>query len=592
MAAFLAAAGKHLPRWLADALALLTSGAAALLCGVLLFASRENPLVYWFGGWFPRGNLAIGISFVIDPIGAGLGAMTGVLSVAGLVFSARYFDTLGAMFHVLLLIFLAALCGFGLTGDFFNLFVFFELMSASAVALCGYKSEEPCPVQGALNFGITNTLGAFLVLTGIALLYGKTGALNMAQMARGLGTARDGLVLVAFAFVTCGFLVKAAAVPFHFWLADAHAVAPTPVCILFSGVMVEAGLYAVARVYGAVFVVPLGSHDARLRLLLVGMGALTAVVGGLMCFVQRHLKRLLAFSTISHMGVMLCGFGLLSGRGLAGAAVYALGHGAVKGSLFLCAGVLLHRYRTVDELALRGRGRRLRVLGCMFILGGLGLAGLPPFGTYLGESAIDEAAKAAGYAWLAMLFLAVSVLTGGAVLRATGRIFAGWGPAREEVPGIGGETTEPPETPKSRTIPASMLGAAVGLLLAGLAVGLFPALRHGAEAAAGRMLNAEGQAARVLDGVPLPPAGVEPSEPLGKSALHGLLSSVGATLLAEVTLFRERLLPKAVREGLKQSLGVALRGLRELHSGHVGDYVTWLTLGVAGFGGLCALLLR
>ncbi|MFY0576145.1 complex I subunit 5 family protein [Cystobacter fuscus] len=532
----------------------------------------------------------MGISFVIDPIGAGLGAMTGVLMVAALVFSARYFDALGAMFHVLMLIFLAALCGFGLTGDLFNLFVFFELMGAAAIALCGYKSEEPGSLEGALNFGVTNTLGAFLVLTGLALLYGRTGALNLGQMARGLGTPRDGLVLVAFTFLTCGFLVKAAAVPFHFWLPEAHAVAPAPVCVLFSGVMVEAGLYAVARVYGALFVGPLGAQEARLRMLLVGLGTLTAVVGGLMCFAQRHLKRMLAFSTVSHMGLMLAGFGLLSGRGLAGTAVYALGHAGVKGSLFLCAGVLLHRYRTVDELELQGRGRRRLLLGGVFALGGLGLAGLPPFGTYLGESALDEAAKAAGYDWLAVLFAAVAVLTGGAVLRAAGRVFAGWGPAREEVRGMGGETSESPETPDTGSVPASMMGPAVALLLAGLAVGLFPELRHGAEAAAGRMLDAAGQSARVLEGRPLPPAGVEPSEPLGKSALHGVLSASGAVLLAGVTLGRERLLPRAMREGLKRSLGAAMTGLRKVHNGHIGDYVTgsrWGWLDSAGCAYCC-----
>src|SRR6185369_8985389 len=99
-----------------------------------------------------------------------------------------------------------------------------------------YKSEQPGPLQGALNFAVTNTIGAFLVLTGIALLYGRTGALNMAQIGRTLGSQADPLVLAAFTFLTCGFFVKAAVLPFHFWLADAHAVAPAPVCVLFSGI--------------------------------------------------------------------------------------------------------------------------------------------------------------------------------------------------------------------------------------------------------------------------------------------------------------------------------------------------------------------
>ncbi len=117
-----------------------------------------------------------------------------------------------------------------LTGDLFNQFVFFELMSVSAFALCGYKTEDPEPVQGAFNFAVTNTVGGIFVLTGIALIYSRTGTLNMAQGGSVLSQAApDGLVVTALTLCICGYLVKAGIVPFHFWLAAAHAVAPTPV---------------------------------------------------------------------------------------------------------------------------------------------------------------------------------------------------------------------------------------------------------------------------------------------------------------------------------------------------------------------------
>src|SRR4029079_6821014 len=126
------------------------------------------------------------------------------------------------------------------------------------------------PLQGAINFAVTNTLGAYCVLIGIGLFYGRTGALNLAQIGQALaGHKPDGLVVVAFALVACGFLVKGAIVPFHFWLADAHAVAPTPVCVLFSRVMVELGLYGVARVYWTAFEGVPGSHAGGLKALLV-----------------------------------------------------------------------------------------------------------------------------------------------------------------------------------------------------------------------------------------------------------------------------------------------------------------------------------
>src|SRR5204863_2775704 len=125
------------------------------------------------------------------------------------------------------------------------------------------------------NFGVTNTAGAFLTLTGIAMLYARTGALNLSQVGRALAGQTDALVLIGFAFICVGFLVKAAVVPFHFWLADAHASAPTPACIVFSGAMVEAGLYAVARLHGALFAQPLAGVPPTL----LALGVATCITG-------------------------------------------------------------------------------------------------------------------------------------------------------------------------------------------------------------------------------------------------------------------------------------------------------------------------
>src|SRR5206468_1068374 len=127
-------------------------------------------VVSWMGGWRPHHGVALGISLTVDTLGAGMATFVGVIVTLALVFASRYFEAVGHLFHALMLVFLAAMAGFALTGDLFNMFVFFELMSAAAYALTAYHVEERGPLQGAINFAITNSIGAFAMLSGIALL--------------------------------------------------------------------------------------------------------------------------------------------------------------------------------------------------------------------------------------------------------------------------------------------------------------------------------------------------------------------------------------------------------------------------------------
>src|SRR5436305_10149349 len=394
MAAAVLVALRHwTPRLVNDAATTGVAVTSATICAILLVRALHAPFAYWMGGWRPSHMVAIGISLSVDPMGAGMAVFTALLVTAALVYSWRYFDGADGLFHALMMVFLAAMVAFCLTGDLFNLFVFFELMGAAAYALTAYRIEERGPIQGAINFAISNSVAAYAIFIGIGLLYARTGALNMAQIGAALdGHHADALVIVAMALIFIGFLTKAAVIPVHFWLADAHAVAPTPVCVLFSGVMVELGIYAVARLYWTIFAGALGPHTVQLRAILIAFGTVTALWGGLMCFSQRHIKRLLAFSTISHVGMFLCGVGLLSARALAGVATYVIGHGLTKGALFMLSGVLLHRFGTVDEFDLHGKGRVLPLAGVLFAIGGLLLAALPVVTTFFGKSCLDAAA--------------------------------------------------------------------------------------------------------------------------------------------------------------------------------------------------------
>ena len=590
VAALLGAGNKHVPRWLADSLALLTAVAETCGCAYLTLASEHNPIVYWFGNWTPRHGIALGISFTVDPLGAGMATLTSLLVLAALIFSLRYFDSVGTIFHSLMMVFLGAMCAFTLTGDLFNMFVWFELMGAAAYALCGYKSAEPGPIQGAMNFAVTNTAGAFLVLSGIGLLYGQTGALNLAQIGRTLNSGISGLIVVSFILITAGCYVKGAVVPFHFWLADAHAVAPTPVCILFSGVMVELGIYAVARVYWTVFAGPFGARPDVLQGVFIGLGGLTAITGALMCFLQRHIKRLLAFSTISHVGILVIGFGLMQPRATAGAAIYVLGHGTVKAALFLCAGILLHRLGSVDEFELQGHGRKIAWVGAIWVFAGLGLAGLLPFGTFFGDAWIEESARRLHFSWISIVLSIAEILTASAVFRVAGRVFGGWGASERETPLEAAVIPEGMETRGPHFhVPLTMWAPAAVLALLGLAIGLIVPIRDVADQTAAHVQKPWVYAARVLDNAPEQREAIEPHESMWDSEVRSLITTALALGVAALALRRRR---RPELGGRPQGIEIWIGWLRQLHSGQPGDYVAWLTFGAAGIGGVFLLLLR
>ena len=575
-AALITATDRVLPRMAKDAIGIVAAASTFAFGVILCFESGRHQLVHWFGGWQPRNGLAIGIAFKVDPLGAAMCALAGAVVLLALLYALTFMEEAAHFFDALVLVICAALCGFALSADLFNLFVWLELAGVAAFALTGFEIRDRGPLQGALNFAIVNTLGGYFVLISIALLYGRTGALNLAQIGRSLAHGRpDGLVIVALTLVTAGFLCKAAVVPFHFWLADAYAVAPTPVCAVFAGAVTDIGLFGVARVYWTAFSGTVGADAGDLLLVL---GIVTALVGGAMAFLQRHLKRMLSYSVVCHIGIMLAGIGLFTAKGLAGAAVMLVAHGFLTAGLFFAGGLLLVRHQSVDELALRGKGAGGFGVAVLWFAGALALAGPPYIGTFLGHSLIDDAAAGAGRTWALPFLWLAGAGASAALLRAGARIFFGWGPDFDPL-----LTREPADRPPPRGTRTGLTTVVCATAIAcGFAVSLAPGLGQRAESAAGEFENRAAYAAVVLDGrtIARPP---RPAVALEPASTSSLLYGSGAVLVA-LGLAGFGLRPhRSIRP---------VAALKAVHSGVIGDYVAWLTFGTALIGGVWALILR
>jgi multicomponent Na+:H+ antiporter subunit D len=589
-AALLIAAGTLLPRRLKDAVAIAAAATATAFSLAILVAAERRDVVHWFGGWHPRHGVALGISFAADPLGAGMAALSCGLATLVLAYSWTYMRNQTPTFDVLVLTLTAGMAGFSLTGDIFNMFVWFELMGVSAYALAGFAVEELGPLQAAINYAVSNTVGAYLVLTGIALLYARTGALNLAQLGRALAhRPADRLVIVAFALILTGLMVKAAIVPFHFWLADAYAASPAPVCALFAGTMVELAVFFIARVYWTVFAAPLALHHAGVQDVLVALGAVTALVGALMCCLQRHTKRLLAYATISNAGVLLTGVALLDPQSLAGAADIVVEHGLLRAGQFLLCGIVLARLRHVDELRLRGAGRALPLVGVLWLAATVGLLDVPLVGVWLGHDLLDRGASEHGFGWLIAVTTIATGVSAGAMLRAGARIFLGWGEAQDEL-----LTPEPDEqAPEHLGHAGPMTVVTATAIVLGLAASAVPGLEERTRAAAGRFVDAAAYRAAVLHGAhvhvapthgfALPPVSIS-------SVLYGLAGIAIAVLTAAWGLWHARL-PAAVRAPAWRTLWPPVRILRDAHSGIIGDYLLWLAAGAVGVSAVWAVTL-
>ncbi len=335
---------------------------------------------------------------VANYLGVLLAATALLLTGLVAVYSMRYMHRRNiGKFYALLLIMTAGIVGIGFAGDLFTLYVLFEVMSIASFVLVAFEREEWEPGEAGVKYLVISTTGSLLALLGIGIVYTYTGSLDLAAIPDLIaGRAGSAPMMALTAMILVGFGVKAAIVPLHTWLPDAHSAAPSGISAMLSGVVIEAGLIAMLKALLAIGAVEMG-------MVMVVLALVTMFVGNLVAWRQTDLKRMFAYSSVAQMGYIFMGVGLALGfpylagfSGMRGALYHILNHAIMKGGAFLCAGAFLYLLGTRDMRRLSGVGRRVPVVAVCFLVFALALAGTPPFNGYFSKLLLVRAGADVG----------------------------------------------------------------------------------------------------------------------------------------------------------------------------------------------------
>lgn len=387
----------------------------SVLGSVLLLASSiallgavydGTVLTTQFGSW----SAPFGIVFVADMLSAAMVAITGIMAVAVVVYHMG--DGTGngrgrMLFHPLFHGLLLGVIGAFLTGDIFNLYVWFEIMLISSFGLLVLNRTRE-QLDAGVKYAILNLVATSLLLMSVGFLYGMTGTLNMADLARVIPTVENqGLVKTLAVLFLIAFGMKAAVFPLFFWLPAAYPAASIPVLSIFAAMLTKVGVYALLRVMLLIFKGDL----AVLGPTIGAIAALTMVTGVLGAASHFDIRRILSFHIISQIGYMLIGLAVATPLAIAGSILYIIHHIIVKANLFLIAGMIRHAGDTFDLKHLGGLYRREPLMACLFSIPAMSLAGIPPMSGFWAKFIVIQACLIDGHYIIASVALVVGILT-------------------------------------------------------------------------------------------------------------------------------------------------------------------------------------
>ena len=410
-----------------------TSALVAVAAALLAWVWESGPQALQMGGW----AAPFGITLVADLLGAVMVLITGVVGLAAAVYALTSVDAARERhhYHPLYHMLLLGVCGAFLTGDLFNLYVWFEVLLVSSFVLLVLGNEKG-QVRGAVVYVMINLVGSLCFLAAVGLLYGLTGTLNLADLAVRLPAVEaEGLVTSVSMLFLIAFGIKAALFPLFFWLPASYHTPPIAIAAIFAGLLTKVGVYALIRVFTLLF-----TQDVPFtHTILLWAAGFTMVTGVLGAAAQTDVRKILSFHIISQIGYMVMGLALFTPLALVGAVFYIVHHIIVKANLFLVAGVA---ERLVGSFKLENLGGLYRAhpwLAVLFIIPAFSLAGFPPLSGFWAKLILIKAGLDVGAYAIVGVALVVGLLT----LFSMTKIWNGafWKPLAEEVvprPATGG----------------------------------------------------------------------------------------------------------------------------------------------------------
>jgi multicomponent Na+:H+ antiporter subunit D len=412
--------GRFIPN-LNKYLAAILLFALAVFSVYSLVTTGENPSLCKVGGWEPVNRIPIGIYMVMDGFTVLVLCIINIVGFLSVFYSISYINryTSENFFYALFCLMVAGMNGVVLSGDIFNIFVFLEISVISAYALVAFGVEKS-ELEASFKYQVLGSMASFFILIGIGLIYWKTKTLNIADIREVLkaGSDRSFYIFVQLILLS-GFGLKAAIIPFHAWLPDAHSSAPSPVSAMLSGVLIKAvGIYVIIRLFFNMF-----ELTENMSVLITTLGTLSMVIGVFLAIGQWDIKRLLAYHSISQMGYVVLSVGMgmiLITRGgsseiavmaVAGGIFHLVNHAAFKGLLFLNAGAIEYTLGTRDLKEMGGLSRSMPATSATSFIASLSISGIPPFNGFFSKLIIIVAAIMAKFYLLAVLAVIVSIIT-------------------------------------------------------------------------------------------------------------------------------------------------------------------------------------